>query len=63
MKDQNGYLNGIAFPINEDSPIVLFNLISECSNAPLVLFYIFYQVKSSFQTCLLDNKLRRCYDV
>lgn len=42
MKDQNGYLNGIAFPINEDSPIVLYNFIIECSDGPLILFHIFY---------------------
>lgn len=30
MKDQNGFLNGIAFPIGEDSPIVNYIFIIEC---------------------------------
>lgn len=54
MKDQSGYLNGIAVPIDEPSYIVHHLFILECSNFALVLFHLLNQIARAFQVCVLD---------
>ena len=47
MKDQNGYLNGVAYPIEDYSNIVSLFIILVCESFAWILFYILYQIEGT----------------
>ena len=62
-KEQSEYLYGFAFPVEDNSVVVQFNLSSECEIASRILFHLLDQGTSAVQDGFRDDKLRGCCKV